>query len=79
MIRKVNILIKRIYQFQHALADLQQPATNMTVINADRDMTLYKFFRRIPATSGIPLEIVQSQSSVAESQKAQTCIFNSND
>ena len=79
MVRKVNILIKRIFQFQHALADFQQPAIHLTINNADEDKTLHKIFRRISATSGIQPETAQSQSSVAESQKAQTCIFNSND
>ena len=79
MIRKVNIISKRIFQLQHALFDNQQPAANLLVNNVNEDKTLHKFFKRISATTGKRPENAQSQSSVADSQKAQTNIFNSND
>ena len=79
MVRKVNLLIKRIFQLQHALADSQQTVENSIANNANEDMTLHKFFKRISTPAGIMPEIAQSQSSAAKSQKAQTCIFNSND
>ena len=79
MVRKVNLLIKRIFYLQHALEVSIPLESNTATDVVDKIATLYKFFKRVQTMTPILPEAAQSQSSAGKTQKAQTCIFNSND